>query len=966
MDPLLDQLSEFSNARLRTSFLQRHRELWQAAVVDNLYARIVRVARVDLQRADRLARAARWVAEKLDDAGSLAQSLRASGHVSFLRGKYDAALQDYEAAARLFRDAGREVDLARTLNGALQSLISLGRYDDALVSAEEARRLFERHGAAVNLARLNSNVANIKARQDCFDEALAMYRRAHEQLLAIGEPPDVAAVLSNMALCHINLGDFTSALETYHAARAYCDRHDMPLLVTQADYNIAYLHYLRGEYTRALDLYRTAREHSERMGDAYHSALCDLDCSEMYLELNLLDEAAELAERARVQLSSLRMVYEQGKALTNLAIAASRRGDPVRAGRLFGRARTSFDREGNIAWLALVDLYEAVVLHRDGQFKRARQLAENARRLFAQAAVPSRAALSDLLLARLELQAGRHEAAGELCRGVVEKTADAQTPILTYQAQFVLGLAREAGGDRDSARQAFESAHGALEQLRAQLRGDDLKLAFLEDKQAVYESLVASCLASRAPGSLATAFGYIESGKSRSLADLIAVRAASLAPRGADNTTAAPTLRQELSWHYRQLELEETRPDKRSAEQLEALRERTRDLEKALSRTLDEARRTDQEFSALQTGTSFNLDDIRASLAPGTLVLEYYQARGQTYVCVLGQDQLEIIPLRPIAELRHLVRLLQFQLSKFRLGPDYLRTFGAQVHAATDTHLRELYASLIAPVRDRLVAGHLVIVPHDVLHFVPFHALLDGNRPLIDEFTVSYAPSASVYRLCRTKPPSAREGAVIMGVPDAGTPFIYDEVRAVASAIPGATVFVGADATARELQAKGEHSRFIHVATHGFFRRDNPMFSSIRLGDGPLSVYDLYQFHLSAELVALSGCGTGLSVVVGGDEQLGLVRGLLYAGAHAVLLTLWDAYDTSTAEFMTDFYRELMAGRTKAQAARTAMQSLRELRPEAFFWAPFVLVGDAEAPVARPGAEFTPPPIFFAPGSDPL
>ena len=95
----------------------------------------------------------------------------------------------------------------------------------------------------------------------------------------------------------------------------------------------------------------------------------------------------------------------------------------------------------------------------------------------------------------------------------------------------------------------------------------------------------------------------------------------------------------------------------------------------------------------------------------------------------------------------------------------------------------------------------------------------------------------------------------------------------------------------------------MHIATHGMFRRDNPMFSSIRLGDGPLSVYDLYELRLSAELVTLSGCGTGLSGVVGGDEQLGLVRGLLYAGARGVLLTLWDAYDSSTADFMKALLR---------------------------------------------------------------
>jgi CHAT domain-containing protein len=949
-DPLIDRLAEFSTARLRAAFLLRHRELWDAAVVDALYLRIVRVARVDLQRADRLARAARWLADKLDDAGCLAQSLRASGHVRFLRGKYAAALEDYQAAAQLFRQAGRDVDVARTLNGALQSLILLGRYEEALASAAEARRLFERHAAAVSLARLDSNVANILARQDKFDEALARYRQAYAELAATGEPTDVAAVLGNMALCYMNLNDFPRALETYRAARTYCDRHDMPLLVTQIDYNIAYLHYLRGEYTQALDLYRTAREHSEQVGDAYHSALCDLDCSEMYLELNLCAEAADLAERARAQFSALRMVYEQAKAVTNLAIAASRSGELTRAARLFGRARQLFDREGNSVWLALVDLYEALVLHREGAYDRARQLAEHARALFSRAAVPARAALCDLLLARLELQRGNLQTADDLCRAVADRTLEAQTPILRYQAQYVLGLVREAAGDRNSAFTAFETAHAALENLRTQLRGEDLKLAFLEDKQAVYESLVSSCLSSASPARLRAAFGYIESGKSRSLADLIAVRAASLAPRGAADNTAAPRLRQELSWHYKQIELEETRPDKRSAERMEALRARTRELEKELGRSLDEARRTDQEFSALQTGTSFTLEEIRASVAPGTLVVEYYQARGQIYVCVLGREQLDIVSLGPVAALRELVRLLQFQLSKFRLGSAYLSTFAARLQTATNTHLRELYAALIAPIRPLLQAEHLVVVPHDVLHFVPFHALLDGTRSLIDDFTLSYAPSSSVYRLCRTKPACSSEGALIMGVPDAGTPFILDEVRAVAEALPGSHVLVGADATALELEARGRNSRFIHVATHGVFRRDNPMFSSIRLGDGPLSVYDLYQFRLSAELVALSGCGTGLSVVVGGDEQLGLVRGLLYAGAHAVLLTLWDAYDGSTAEFMTTFYQEVNMGRTKAQAARHAMRQLRESHAHPFYWAPFVLIGDAEAPCAQIGA----------------
>ena len=120
------------------------------------------------------------------------------------------------------------------------------------------------------------------------------------------------------------------------------------------------------------------------------------------------------------------------------------------------------------------------------------------------------------------------------------------------------------------------------------------------------------------------------------------------------------------------------------------------------------------------------------------------------------------------------------------------------------------------------------------------------------------------------------------------------------------------------------------------------MFSSIRLGSGPLCVYDLYELRLAADLVTLSGCSTGLNVVVGGDEILGLVRGLLYAGARAVLLSLWDVHDMSTADFMQAFYGYSQSGSNKARALQLAMRELRERYPHPFYWAPFVLIGQAQ------------------------
>ena len=117
------------------------------------------------------------------------------------------------------------------------------------------------------------------------------------------------------------------------------------------------------------------------------------------------------------------------------------------------------------------------------------------------------------------------------------------------------------------------------------------------------------------------------------------------------------------------------------------------------------------------------------------------------------------------------------------------------------------------------------------------------------------------------------------------------------------------------------------------------MFSSIRLGTSHLSLYDMAHLRLPVEMIVLSGCATGLNVVTPGDELMGLVRGLLQAGAQSLVLSLWDVHDDSTKEFMVEFYTQLGTGYSKAEALRTAALRLRERRPHPYYWAPFLLIG---------------------------
>jgi hypothetical protein len=552
--------------------------------------------------------------------------------------------------------------------------------------------------------------------------------------------------------------------------------------------------------------------------------------------------------------------------------------------------------------------------------------------------------LCELLLAAIELRGSDPEEARRYCSSALSRLTYIDSPA-TYQAYFMLGQAEEASGNTELARHAYKHAFKKLEDLRSHLGKEELKIAFLKNKLAVYEGLVVTSLAvSFGSRAQKEAFNYIEQAKSRSLADLIAFRASSLASHESDALSPAMgefrDLRQKLNWTYHQIELEELNREGRSQERIQHLRQLSRNYEDALVKAFSRVQSVDREFASLQNARTIPIEDLQRLLPENTLLLEYYTARNRFYICLIGRDQFKIMPLGEVMPVREKLRLLQLQLAKFRLGEDYIRPLEKAFLEATQSHLEELYSLLIAPVRDQLNAGHLIIVPHAFLHYLPFHALSDERqRYLIDDFSISYAPSSSIFAVCQEKQPAGTEGALVLAVPDARAPYIAEEAGFVAAAMGNSRLFVGAEATEEQLRKFGPESRFIHIATHGYFRQDNPMFSSIRLGNSLLSLFDLYQLQFNAELVTLSGCGTGMNVVIGGDELIGLVRGLLYAGAQTLMVSLWEVHDQSTAEFMGDFYRNYSISANKANALRNAVIRLKEKHRHPYYWAAFALVG---------------------------
>jgi CHAT domain-containing protein len=398
-------------------------------------------------------------------------------------------------------------------------------------------------------------------------------------------------------------------------------------------------------------------------------------------------------------------------------------------------------------------------------------------------------------------------------------------------------------------------------------------------------------------------------------------------------------LREELNWYYHLVELEQLRPGDHSDERLSMFQREIGSREKEMARTVRELTLTGAPQSDLLAPSVYSLDVIRDVLPADTTLIEFFTVDDRIILCLVDRERVEMAPVSLMSRVASQVRMLQFQFSKFRLGAEYLKTFERTLLTTTQAHLHEIFKELLAPVWAQVKGRRLVIVPHGALHYVPFHALFDGEEYVTDACAVSYAPSASIYARCQQQPFGGGEGSLVLGVADDQAPLIDAEARAVAAVLPDARVFTGQHATEHVLRTSGGDCRIVHIASHGYFRPENPMFSGIRLGDTYLNVYDLYRLRLKADLVTLSGCATGANVAAAGDELLGITRGLFCAGAHTLLLSLWNVHDASTAALMTRLYQRIAEGMAPVDALRDTMRDLRSAHPHPYYWAPFVLTG---------------------------
>jgi CHAT domain-containing protein len=379
---------------------------------------------------------------------------------------------------------------------------------------------------------------------------------------------------------------------------------------------------------------------------------------------------------------------------------------------------------------------------------------------------------------------------------------------------------------------------------------------------------------------------------------------------------------------------------------LASLHSRAQELEQEISRL---RLRGVASTTEPRTSPLVSVDADRCELPPDMMMIAFHILGDEIMAFVRKDGRLHAIrKISSVSVAQRLVQDLAVQWDRFRAGPEFTGRHMQMLERSAQRVLGELYRELLLPIFSRCpgtaegtqlaAPQRLVIIPHGLLHQVPFHALFDGQRYVLDQFEISYAPSATVLALCQQRPIRPGNKAVVLGVEDPLLPAVTSEVRAVAGQFAEVTVLLGEQATVAELQAVAHDCDVIHLACHGLFRVDNPLFSALKLHDQWLLAADIMQWQLSGALVTLSACESGRSQVLAGDEVIGLTRAVLGAGAATLVVSLWLVQDETTAALMSMWYEQArQIGR--AAALRNAQLELKAKYPHPYYWAPFVLVG---------------------------
>lgn len=925
--------------------------LIDACFVDLVKAKIDEAIHANLEKAIKLSDLLELIAQHAGNLQYQALAWLAKGNVQNIgMADYPKAIGSYDAALDLYMKLGDPIGQARVRAVRLWALSWVGRYQDAISDGECCIKICEEQAqwkllasSLMNLSQVHVYKGNDKLALCRLDQASDIIREFLPEQKVL-----LASIDQNRAISLRNLGDFKSSIQASMEAWNILSHMGQPVEAARAKQNLAITLYLLGFYNEALenlDEAYTIFQNDQRWTNAMVAELNMTDC---FLSLRRYDEVIDICSRIRLRFRDLQIEQVVGEILVNEAVAFIQLSDYEAAQRALSDSLLIFQQLNHPLWSAIVQQEQALLFQRISNFSESIALACKSAAIYKELGYAAREAEALLLAATSALSIDQVQQAYEW----VERSlfiGQQNTQLHTnFRAHQLMALLQEKNGLPYKALDHYEASITALERLRNSLMLEH-RAQFLGDKNTLYESSVDLSLRC---DNIHQAFEYAERAKSRTLIELLDRKLdLQIRARRVEDEPLVEELNK-LQCLRDQLQNQLLTQSRISNEQdgREALgfdHDRLQRIEREITQLWYKLLMHNADYAREANLSEVIFEPLQPYIPKNTVLIEYFVVKGRLIAFCVERESIAAIRLEGSwPEVQTLLQKWQINLQA--VSRNSLERAKQLLSNALGI-LQRLNGMLLAPFSERLGGKQLIFVPHGSLHYAPFHAFHNGKSYLIENHEITYLPAASLLRFPHPTKPHLSRSLVYGNTRDATLSHICQEVRAIAQSL-STEGLLDADIDKSSLVRLMESAQVIHLATHGQFHPENPLFSGLELHDGWLTALDIFNLRLNASLVTLSGCNTGKNHILGGDEVSGLMRAFLSAGAQSLLLSMWPIEDSISAEIMTQFYQLMAQGISKSAALRTVQlrclqqtlsdsaQSTSYMHP--FFWAPYFLVGD--------------------------
>ena len=852
--------------------------------------------------------------------------------------------------------------LGEILVGRTGVLHALGDAEAAPL-VDEAKQILERTDHLSYLARLHMNLGSAAFHREDASTAYSEFHLARSLFDRIGQRDATSmSLLVNLGSACTELLRLTEAREVLTEVEGFADESALAHLGAHARLDLSFVDRLEGRYRDALSRLERAEFEFDAAGAHDLKATTQLTRAEIKLELGLASEAYAHSREAGAAFEAQEKILDRDHAriIQGRSLARLRR---------FPAARSIFEallldatsrgwRERRLS--CLLELAQIELSARKPE--RVLDLLGGRRFSLASARL-SAVARAEAALARAEAHLSLGHP-GRASRSIAPLLGRMERLPLRVQCRLLLLAGRVARHRQEfpRSRRLLDRAVHLSEQLRATIPGIELRAAAFHEDARIHRERVEAEV---------EAVVFRQSGGKR------AGKAADEVRAGRARRSASTDLGTGAGWGRSGVRIVEWTRRARARSFFER-RERlplSPDLERLRSEIGSLSRlREEREYDPALTGPTDDLDarigqlearflrdyrrweaglpggersELGAPSAPRgrvssgvsvdgpVVVVEYFLAVHSALAVVTTSSGVTVtlLPAR-VGQIETAVEGLRFQLDLFASLEGRELAHPESLRRAADGALGQLHELLIAPLLSQLEgATRIRVVPHSVLHHVPYACLFDGARYLSEQFEIEVSVSGRAAPL-----PKRLRKAVLAANVNSGPTLAVTEVRRIGTAL-GARARIVEDPTVEDILRELKRGSVVHLATHGTFRDDNPFFTRLTLSDRSLFVSDLSSVRLDTDLLVLSSCDSGRTFGGQGDDLQGLAHAFLSSGIRRLVASLWRVDDAATLELMERFYQHLFTGPSvdPATALRAAMLEVRVARPHPFLWGGFVV-----------------------------